>query len=121
MDCAISECFCSDGGRHGSSFFEDFLNARPNAIGGFVFEEVAVCSGQNGLEDVLFVVEDGQHDHLDVGVFLLDDFRGFDAIHLRHLDVHENHVEVVIDFQLSDQFSAICGLHFQGQVLGKHL
>ncbi len=59
---------------------------------GFVgsFKDVTPRSGAHGGEEGVVVFEHSQHDDAGVGVVGQDAAGGFDAVHVGHLDVHED-------------------------------
>ena len=63
-------------------------------FGGLVrFQQVAARTRLQRALDTGEIVEGREHDHLDLGEFLPDGFGGGNAVHDRHLDVHQDDVD----------------------------
>src|SRR4028118_1046173 len=57
-----------------------------------VLEDVASCSCPQGHEHRVLVLEERHHQHANARALLEDPPRGLYAVHLRHLQVHQDHV-----------------------------
>jgi hypothetical protein len=59
-----------------------------------VLEQEAAHACFEGMVDVLVQVEGGQHQDPRPGIRLDEPGGGLDAVHLRHADVHQDHVRI---------------------------
>jgi uncharacterized protein YcaQ len=81
-----------------------------------VLEQVAAGAGPDRLEQVLFLVADGQHHDLGAGGDLLGRPAGLDPAGLRHPDVHEHDVGQRLA-RHGDRLGAVAGLADQVDVV----
>ena len=70
--------------------------------------EVAVCAGLNRLHHVRLVLVGGQYQHIRTRALLADQPRRGDAVEVRELDVHQDHVGLELARQ-ADGFPSVGG------------
>jgi len=61
-----------------------------------VFQQIAVCSRPQGIEDHVAIVVGCQHQHLDVGQTFLQSGHTLNAAHGRQIDIHQHHVRTLL-------------------------
>jgi hypothetical protein len=89
-------------------------------VGVVVPEEEAAGARSERAEGVVVDLEGGEHDHPDPSEVrvLGDGAGGFDAVNLRHADVHENDVGSSTAGEV-DGVTSICGLADDDEVVGE--
>ena len=96
----------SDLGRHWRSSCPDFEDRTTKIIGRSILEEIAGGPCLQGIENLLIIVVHSEHDHVDVGVSVLDLYGRFDSRHPRQADVHQYDIRATV----LDGLQAILGV-----------
>lgn len=81
-----------DAGCHGRPALVEIANGLDDVFGRRTFEQIAGGARADGVEDILVVVEHGEHQDLDRREMGLDRPHTFDAGDIRQADVHEDDI-----------------------------
>ena len=80
-----------------------------------VLEQVALSTGLEGAENVHIALVGRQHDHFCIRKLRSNGDERVEAIHLRHLNVHQRHIRTV-RAELLDRFPTVGGFCDHGHI-----
>ena len=95
-------------GMNGSDRFCEFLVDR-------IFQQVTLRSCFECAKDLYIAFLGRQHDYLRIGKFCSNRDDGIEAIHLRHLHIHERDIRTMRT-ELLDRLTSIRGFGYQSQI-----
>lgn len=105
----LGDDFAGDGGLERGFSAGGAADGFGEFFGGDVFQEITDGTGGEGGEDLVVVVEGGEHEYLRSGCGLADEAGGFDAVHAGHAQVHEDDVGTEF-LREGDGFASVGGL-----------